>query len=87
MIVMITAKDAEEDKVRGFEAGAAGRLAHPEAIAGEVVGKRTHDHLVVLDYQDLRCTGYQSIYSCWIRPRATTSIDAASTSFILLTQL
>src|SRR5215208_2140808 len=67
--------------------GAAGRLAHPEAIAGEVVGKGAHDHLIVLDYQDLRCTGYQSIYSCWIRPKTTTSIDAALASFILLTQL
>src|SRR5919112_2021097 len=58
--------DVEQDQVwpqlprQPERVGAAGRLAHPEAIAGEVVGKGTHDYLVVLDYQDLRRTGYQS---------------------------
>jgi hypothetical protein len=59
--------DVEQDQVRSQlprqseSVGAAGRLAYPEAIAGEVVGKGAHDHFVVLDYQDLRRTGYQSM--------------------------
>src|SRR5215204_7471151 len=75
--------DVEQDQIRSQlprepqGVGTASRLADPEAVAREVVGKGTHDHLVVLDYQDLRRTGYQSTYSCWMGPRATASIDAA----------
>ena len=42
---------------------------YPEAVAGEVVGEGAHNRLDVLDYQDLRRSGYQSMPLLLIRPK------------------